>query len=57
MPSREGGCAWAEHRVGCHRREASRADVEGYEGSHSVAPKLSVPPLLHRFAAGSESGG
>ena len=31
--------------------------MEGYEGSHSVAPQLSVPPSLHRFAAGSESGG
>ena len=52
-----GGRAWAEHRAGRHRREASRADVEGHEGSHSVAPQLSVPPSLHRLAAGSESGG
>ena len=52
-----GGRAWAEHRAGRHRREASRADVEGYEGSHSVAPQLSMPPSLHRLAAGSESGG
>ena len=27
-----GGRAWAEHRAGRHRREASREDVEGYEG-------------------------
>ena len=31
--------------------------MDGHEGSHSVAPKLPVPSSLHRFAAGSESGG